>query len=461
MGIVQIPYGFTPRSYQLPVLKFLDGGGKRAALVWHRRSGKDSTMMNFAIKKAVVNPGIYYHLFPTFTLGKRVLWDGRTRDGKKFLDYIPKEARDGKPNDSEMKVKFKNGSIYQVIGTDQFDSIIGTNPIGCIFSEYSVQNPKAWDLMRPILTENNGWAVFIFTPRGKNHAWKLFQTARADPERWFTQTLTVDDTRRDDGTPVITQEDIEQERRDGMDPELARQEFWCSWTAPMSGSYYGMLMDKAESEERICNVPWNPKYQVDTWWDLGIGDSTAIWFTQSVGREIRVIDYLETSGVGFDYYAKTLRERPYVYGRHGFPHDATAKELGTGVSIEEQAYSLGIRPIDIIPKLSIEDGISAVRILIPRCWFDRGKCEKGIDSLVNYHKEWDEDNRCWKQRPMHDFSSHGADSFRYLAIGIGENISGERQQIALTDFNPYTYNTDRRYLDQQEQAESEFNVFER
>ena len=453
MGIIKLPYGFSPRSYQLPVLEFLDGGGKRAMLVWHRRSGKDSTMLNYAVKKAIIDPGVYYHLFPTFTLGKRVLWDGRTREGKKFLDYIPKEARDGKPNDTEMKVRFKNGSIYQVIGTDQYDSIIGTNPKGCIFSEYSVQNPKAWDLIRPILTENNGWAVFIFTPRGKNHAWKDFQKAKADPVRWFTQTLTVGDTKRDDGTPVITQEDIDQEIKDGMDPELSRQEFWCSWTAPMSGSYYGKLMEKAESEGRVCNVPWDPKYPVDTWWDLGIGDATAIWFTQSVGREIRVIDYAIAAGVGFEYYAKVLKEKPYAYGRHGFPFDATAKELGTGTSIEEQAYSLGIRPVDIIPKLSIEDGISAVRSIIPRCWFDRTKCEEGLDALNSYHKEWDELNRCWKQRPLHDWSSNGADAFRYFAVGFREATMSKGSFKSETSFNVFADNYGIR------ESETEFDVW--
>jgi hypothetical protein len=412
-------------------------------------------MLNYAVKKAIIDPGVYYHLFPTFTLGKRVLWDGRTRDGKKFLDYIPKEARDGKPNDTEMKVRFKNGSIYQVIGTDQYDSIIGTNPKGCIFSEYSVQNPKAWDLIRPILTENNGWAVFIFTPRGKNHAWKDFQKAKADPVRWFTQTLTVDDTKRDDGTPVITQEDIDQEIKDGMDPELSRQEFWCSWTAPMSGSYYGKLMEKAELEGRISNVPWEPKFPVDTWWDLGIGDATAIWFTQSIGKEIRVIDYLEASGVGIDYYVKILREKSYAYGRHGFPFDAQSKQLGTGVSIEEQAYSLGLRPVDIIPKLSIEDGISAVRSIIPRCWFDKTKCERGIDALNNYHKEWDEDNRCWKQRPLHDWASNGSDSFRYFAVGFREATMSKGSFKSETSFNVFADNYGIR------ESETEFDVWAR
>ena len=178
--------------------------------VWHRRSGKDLTDLNIIIAEMMEHVGNYYYFFPTFAQGKKVIWEGKTKDEVPFLDYFPKELVDGKPNDSELKIKFKNGSMFQLIGTDNFDAIMGTNPIGCVFSEFSLQNPKAWDYIRPILTENGGWAIFNFTPRGLNHAWKLLQQAKNSP-RWFWQVLTVKDTQ------AISEENLEQERKEMTD----------------------------------------------------------------------------------------------------------------------------------------------------------------------------------------------------------------------------------------------------
>jgi phage terminase large subunit len=383
-------------------------------------------------------PGVYYHLLPTFTQAKRIIWDGRDEHGRPFLNYFSQDLI-ARKNETELKVHFRNGSIYQLIGTDGFDSIVGPNPVGCVFSEYALQNPRAWELITPILLENKGWAVFCFTPRGKNHAWKLFQSAKDDPE-WFCERLTIDETRRDDGSPVIRWEDVEKEIKAGrLDPDLAEQEFRCSWNAPQVGSYFGKLLEQAEKDGRIGKVPWEPQLPVSTWWDLGVSDSTAIWFTQAVGKEIRVIDYLESSGEGLQYYKKELDKKPYAYGRHCGPHDLEVRELGSGRSRKETAWDLGIN-FDVVPNIPIADGINAVRMIIPRCWFDREKCGRGLDALASYHKEWDDKANCFKDKPAHDWSSHAADAFRYFAVGFQEAFPVNLPTHYNTQFDPLAPN---------------------
>jgi len=192
--VITLPHNFTPRDYQLPLLKALDKGYKRAIAVWHRRSGKDLVMLNYIAKCMYERVGTYYYFFPTYRQAKKVIWNGMTRDGVKFTDAFPKDLR-VRTNDSEMLIEMDNGSIFQLIGTDNIDAVMGANPIGCVFSEWSLQNPSAWDYIRPILAENNGWAVFIYTPRGKNHGYSLLKTARAYPDVWYSEVLTVEDTK--------------------------------------------------------------------------------------------------------------------------------------------------------------------------------------------------------------------------------------------------------------------------
>lgn len=226
---IRLPYNFAPRPYQIPLLKALDDGCKRAVACWHRRSGKDKTALNYMIKEAFRRVGPYFYFAPSYRQGKKVIWDGIDGEGFPFLKHFPEQLLDGKPNDTEMKCKLVNGSYFQIVGTDNFDSIVGTNPVGCVFTEYSLQNPKAWDYIRPILAQNNGWALFLFTPRGMNHAWKLIQQAQNDafiaatnPRGWFVQTLTVDDTKG------ISQEILEQEKKE-MPLDLFEQEYYCKF----------------------------------------------------------------------------------------------------------------------------------------------------------------------------------------------------------------------------------------
>lgn len=411
---LRIPHAFTPRSYQLPLLEALDSGINRAVCVWHRRCGKDKTGLNFMVKRMMERVGVYYYFLPTYNQGKKIIWDGIDKDGFKFLDHFPEPLID-KKNEAEMKIILKNGSLFQIIGTDNYNSIMGTNPVGCVFSEYSLQDPIVWDFIRPILRENKGWAVFLYTPRGENHGYDLYEMAKDNP-KWFSQLLTVKDSIVD-GKRVITAEDIEEERKEGMSEELIDQEYFCSFEGMRHGAYYSQQYRKALKENRITNVQWEEGIKVDTHWDLGIGDATAIWFSQIVGQEFRLIDYYEASGEGLAHYIKVLQDKPYIYGYHNAPHDIEVRELGSGVSRREMALKLGIN-FRVVKNIKIEDGINAVRAIFNQCWFDKEKCKQGLDALRNYHKEFDEKRRTFQKHPFHDWSSHGADAFRYFAVGV-------------------------------------------
>jgi phage terminase large subunit len=404
---ITLPYNFKPRDYQVALFKAIDEGYKRAVAIWHRRAGKDKSLINIIAKEMLVKKGTYYYFFPTYKQGKKILWNGMDREGFKFMDHIPKELRKRVDN-QEMLVETVNGSIFQVIGTDNYDSIMGTNPIGCVFSEYSLQNPLVWDFIRPILAENGGWAIFNYTPRGENHGYDLYEIAKNNP-KWFCQLLTVDDTK------AIPDSVIEEERGSGMSEEMIQQEFYCSFTAGIQGAYYTDQIKKAEEEGRITNIPVEPA-PVHTFWDLGMNDATSIWFTQFIGKEIRIIDYLEESGESLEYYVKQLQEKGYNYGTHYLPHDVEVRELGTGVSRLETFKSLGLRDIQVVPQLGIQEGINAVRTFFNKFWFDREKTSVGLRALKSYHKEYDEKRKTFKNHPHHDWSSNAADAIRYLAV---------------------------------------------
>ncbi len=434
---VEIPHNFTARGYQLPFLKALDSGVKRAVLVAHRRSGKDKTAFNFFIKQACKTVGIYYYLFPTYTQGRKILWDGIDKQGFKFINHIPKEIIQ-RQNDQEMKIELINGSLIQVVGTDHYDRIVGTNPIGCVFSEYALQDPMAWDLIKPILAENNGWAIFIFTPRGRNHGWDLYRMAEDSPD-WYCEMITIDDTKDESGNPVISKAQYEQLIYEGMDEDLAKQEFYCSFEASLQGAYYSKQMSRAREEGRFTVVPYEPTLPVHTFWDIGVGDATAIWFAQVVGMEVRLIDYYETSGEGIQHYLNVLRDKGYVYGDHYAPHDIQVREFTTGISRYDTAKKLGVH-FRITPKIGIEEGIQSVRDILHRCWFDKKNCQRGVDALLNYTKEYDDKRKMYKQKPLHDWTSDGADAFRYMAINMRKILTRSRSNLYPTpqeQFDPY------------------------
>ena len=419
--------GWWPRAYQIPLLDSHEGGCKRAMCVWHRRAGKDLTALNLTIGSTVTRPGIYYHCLPKTNQGRKVIWDGMDGKGRKFLDYWPKSLLLGEPNATEMKLNTSTGAMWQVIGADNFDNVMGTNPVGIVFSEFSLQAPRAWDYFRPILLENGGWAIFLFTPRGRNHAYDLYLQARDNPE-WYCEKLTVNDTK------VITTEGIESERRSGMSQAMIDQEFYCSFETAAPGAYYANEMRQAQDEGRITKVPYVGGAAIDTWWDLGMDDSTSIWFTQDVGREIHVIDYYESRGEGLEHYATVLEKKLTAwrgsYRKHYAPHDIKVRELGTGKTRLKLAHDLGIRFQVVERPLRKEDGIQAVRDIMPICWFDEGKCRYGIDGLLSYRSEYDESNRVYRVNPVHDWASHPADAFQTLGLAHGfDQVDPSRDRV--------------------------------
>lgn len=424
MPEITLPLDWRPRDYQKAAWEALETGTKRACLVWHRRAGKDLFAINWCASQIFQRVGLYWHILPTYNQGRKVVWEGRTRDGRAFLDHFPDGNNAGPGNvvtrkrDDTMSMWFANGSVYQVIGAEEPDRLVGANPIGIIFSEWSVMPPRVWEYLRPILAENGGWVVFIYTPRGRNHGYRTFQMA-SKTEGWFAEKLSVDDTQ------AVTLEAVDAERLAGMPEELIDQEFWCSFDAPLVGAYYGDLISSMVEQERIGVIPHEPERPVTTGWDLGVADYTSIWFHQLVGHEHRLIDYYQSSGVGLDHYAKVLSEKPYTYKEHLVPHDATVRELGTGKSRIESARKLGLN-MRVVPKLPVADGINAVRFLLPKVWIDEKRCATGLEGLRQYTKERLLDEQgidgeaLFRDKPMHNWASHPADALRTLAVGLRE-----------------------------------------
>jgi len=426
--IPTIPFNFKPRNYQGPVMRALARGTKRAVLVWHRRSGKDKTLLNYMAASMFDRVGNYGYYFPTSVQGRKILWDGLDRDGFAYMHHFPDEMVENKRKDS-MMVWLKNKSTFQIIGTDNIDSVMGTNPIGAVFSEYSLQNPVAWDYIRPILRENGGWAAFIYTPRGMNHGWDLYDKNRDNPE-WYCEVLTVNDTKRPDGTPVITEEMIEADRREGMSDELIQQEYFCSFEAAMPGAYYATEMRQARDEGRVCGVQFDPAVHVDTYWDLGMDGSTSIWFGQTCGNQIHLIDYYESNLAGLGAYFRILTEKAtenqWVYGRHVAPHDIRVKEL-TGTmdpdtppkSRWEIAHEMGVTFEVAKRPEHKQDGIEAVRAIFPRLWIDKDRCRHGINCLTSFRRDYNPDKKVYGLVPVSDWSMHGADALQTLALIYG------------------------------------------
>ena len=409
---VQLPFAYSPRDYQIPLFRAFDQGYKRFVLCWHRRCGKDLSCFNLMARAMFQRVGSYFYIFPSYAQGKKVIWDGATKEGFRFLHHIPKSLWQGKPNQTEMKIRVKNGSLFQVIGSDNIDSVVGTNPVGVIFSEMALQDPRAWDFIRPILAENDGWALFNSTPRGRyNYFYNpLWLNHLEHPSEWWGSRLTVENT------GAITLDQIEAERRAGMSEELIQQEFYCDWSGGMQGSYYADQIELAEEESRITDLPYDREIPVDTWWDLGMNDSTTILFTQQHFSQIRVIDCYENSGKGLDHYADVLRQRGYFYRDHVGPHDLAVRELGTGKSRIETAKALGV-DFKVARKLPVNDGINAVRAMLYNCVFDREKTKPLVNALMAYRKEYDSKSRIFKDKPFHDLSSHFADAMRTGAVG--------------------------------------------
>jgi hypothetical protein len=378
--------------------------------------------LRYTFAAAKERVGNYWYLLPQQEHARKAIWRAvDPHKGKRRIDLAFPPAMRSRVLENEMVIELNNGSTIQILGSDNYNALVGSPPVGIVLSEWALSDPQAWSYLAPALEENGGWSVFNGTPRGANHAKTLFDYAKTNPS-WFCEKLTADQT------GVFNREQLDRVEAEsiamyGLDHGRAifRQEYFCDFEAAVLGTYYGHEMAAAEREGRICNVPVDPSVRVTTAWDLGIGDSTAIWFLRRVGKEIHVIDYYEASGQALSHYVQVLQKRGYFYERHILPHDVRARELSVGKSRLQVLESLGLRSghdgrIDIAPRQQNEEGINAVRMLLPRCWFDARKCKKGIEALKLYRTEWDDDKRIFKPRPLHDWTSHAADAFAYGAM---------------------------------------------
>ena len=409
---------FKARPYQLPILDALvNKKYKRVIGVWPRRAGKDIVAFNYMLRCAIETVGVFFYIFPTYSQARKVIFDSISTEGKKFSDFIPPELL-ASTNSTELKYTLINGSIMQLIGSDNIDAIVGTNPRGCVFSEHALQDPRAYQFLRPALTHNDGWALFISTPRGKNSFWELYQIAISNPNDWFVSKLTVEDTHH------ISLHEIAKEQASGeMSADLIQQEYYTSFDQGVEGAYYSKYIDRMRLKGQIGIVPYESAFRVNTAWDIGVRDSTSIIFFQNVGQTVRIIDFYENSKQGLEHYVKVLEQKQYTYSKHIAPHDIAVTEFGTGMTRLEKAKQLGIKFITA-PNLSIEDGIESTRSAFSKIWIDEKNCAKLIKSLENYRQEWDSKKQIYKAQPLHDIHSHAADSLRYLCITLPKTRDG-------------------------------------
>jgi len=403
--VIEIPY--KPREHQLKVHELLDG--KRfAVVVAHRRFGKTVAALNHLIREAVLNEKEtprYAYIAPTYGQAKRVAWD-----------YLVKYTTPlgGTNNISELRVDFW-GRRIQLYGSDNPDSLRGQFFDGVIIDEVGDQNPKIWtDIVRPALTDRKGWCLFIGTPKGHNHFKELRDRAEKE-DGWGLLEFKASET------GVVDETELKAAKNE-MGEDKYRQEFECSFDAAVEGSYYGTMLNELEEKKHMQEIPREELSRTFTAWDLGMGDSTSIWVAQLVGTEVRLIDYYENHGVGLDHYVKWIKDNDYLKAEHILPHDVRVRELGTGKSRMEMLEEAGLE-VKISPRMGLDDGIQAVRRLLPRCWFNVPQVQNGLNCLRNYRRDYDEKRKIFFERPLHDWSSHGSDSFRYLALGLDEGHS--------------------------------------
>jgi phage terminase large subunit len=431
MTTVRLPANnWRPRPYQRKLWRYLERGGLRAIEIAHRRWGKDDVALNWAACSAHTRIGNIFHCLPEYAQARKAIWTAvNPHTGKRRIDEaFPLDIRET-THEQEMFIRFKTGSTWQVIGSDNYKNLVGGSVNGLVLSEWAKAHPAAWAYLAPILVENNGWGLFITTPEGENHAHMTYTMAKADPT-WHAELQTVIDT------GAISLEAIEQQRLEyhaifGKDAgdALIEQEYFCSFSAAILGAYWGKQMETAEREGRICALDVLEHYPVNRAWDIGIDDPMAIWCYQSGPGWLHVVDYIEGSGSGFDWYAGELRARGYLENKRGVdwvPHDAKQREPGSQGRSRIASMKLeGLNPV-LVPDHKPMDRINAGRRLIPQAHFDRERCKQGIACLRNYKQKWDEKVRTFMLHPAHDWSSHGADAWGHLSVAV--DIAKPKQQ---------------------------------
>jgi phage terminase large subunit len=398
---VIIPY--SPRRHFLP---YHESQNRWRIIVAHRRAGKTVACVNELIRAALTcpkpEPRVAY-VAPLFKQAKDVAWSYL----KEFTRDIPGRA----VNETELRVDLPNGGRVRLYGADNPDALRGLYLDAVVLDEFADMRPRFLpEVIRPALSDRRGSLTLIGTPKGHNEFYDRWQGAENDPE-WFRMLLKASETN------IVPAEELASAAKLMSEAQYA-QEYECSFEAAIEGAYYGLLLEKATQEGRIASLPHNPALPVFTSWDLGVGDDTSIWFAQRSGGWIHVIDHYATNGQPANHYVDVLRAKPYTYARHFLPHDAENREWTNGKSRLDTLKALGLQNCKVIPRMAVDDGINAVRLLLPTCRFDAEKCATGLESLRQYRREYDENKRVFKPSPLHDWTSHDADAFRYLATGL-------------------------------------------
>ena len=397
---------YSPRKHQKIVHENLT---RFSVLVCHRRFGKTilgiNALINAAYNSAMRGDHMprFVYLAPDRTQAKDIAWD--------WMKFYAGKIPGAKPNESELYIRLPGGAKIKLKGAENPEALRGPYLDGIFLDEFAQMREGVWSaILFPQLTDRRGWAIFSGTPQGEDEFYEKWKYAQADPD-WYAAMFRASET------GIIPADELLLARAQMTDDEYA-QEFECSFAAAVRGAYYAREIERAEAEGRIANVPADPLLPVHTVWDLGVSDSTAIWFFQRLtSGEIRVVDYYAAQGEGLPHYARVLKEKPYLYGCHIGPHDIAVRELGTGKSRLETARGLGLN-FEIAPNLAQIDGINAARMILPRCWFDRGRCADGIKALRQYRRVYDEKGKTFRLKPLHDWTSHAADAFRYMAVGL-------------------------------------------
>lgn len=384
-------------------------------VAWHRRAGKDEVALHWACVAAHQRPATYWHMLPEAAQARKAIWTAiNPHTGIRRIDEVfPHELR-ANTNETEMFIRFKCGATWQVVGSDNFNSLVGSPPVGVVGSEWALANSLAWAYLRPILMENNGWSVFISTPRGRNHFHKMLEGAKDDGHS-FSQVLTVDDT------GMFTKRNLDNELREYQQQygeeygkSFFMQEYYCSFDAAILGSIYGAWIEKAEKSNRIRQIAYDANLPVHTAWDLGYDDATCIWFYQIARNEIRFIDFYEANNQDIGHYCDVIKSKTYRYGKHYVPHDAAYKLLAAGGrSIVQQSFELGVK-MHVVAATSQQNGIEACRKMLGIAWFDKEKCRNGLEALRSYQFEFDDDKKCFRSKPRHDWSSHACDAIEIV-----------------------------------------------
>lgn len=422
MTEISLPHNrWLPRAHQVNLWRHLQAGGKRALAVWHRRAGKDEICLHHAATSAIRRPGNYWHCLPEYNQARKAIWTAvNPHTGKRRIDEAFPQAMRESTNDQEMFIRMINGSTWQLIGSDRYDQTVGAGVAGLTFSEWALANPSAWGYYRPMVEENAGWAVFITTPRGRNHAKSLFDHASRSPE-WFCELLTA----RDTGT--LSSDQLEEALNEymalyGEDVGRAQfqQEYMCDWNAAILGAFYALEMARVRNENRMIEIEAVPHEPVHCAWDLGMRDDTSVWWFQVVGAQLFILDHVAMSGAGpepfRDLIEKYERERGWRHGIDWVPPDAKVKEWTAGGRTRVETMQLmGLNPM-MCPAASLEDGRNAVRRTLPLCVFHPRTEATGLAALEQYRREWDDDKKAFRANAVHDWTSHPADAFRYLSL---------------------------------------------